>query len=149
MYFHHNTYQCAKYFDNSTSPCVFFHHSTYIPIHVPTAKYYHRSICTRYTSPKNTWENFFTFHVLKHSPKSTHNRLTSAFLSRCQGASEGAQLGVTKAGFGFELWKLLWAPEVTANKIVTFITIIRIDGFQRRVNSSYGDPHQKNIGTLW
>ena len=51
-------------------------------------------------------------------------------MSPCQAASEGAQVTVTKAGFGFELWKLLWAPEVTANKIVTFITFIRIDGVQ-------------------
>ena len=62
-------------------------------------------------------------------------------MSPCQAASEGAQVTVTKAGFGFELSKLLSAPEVTANKIVTFITIIRIDGVQRWLSSkSYSPP---------
>ena len=59
------------------------------------------------------------------------------FMSPCQDASEGAKLAVTKPAFEFGLWNFLSAPEVMANRIVTFICL---DGFQ---------GHDSELRPLW
>ena len=79
-----------------------------------------------YASYRNTRRKVYTVGTFM----SLRARLQVKGLRTCQVASEGAQLAqlaaVTKPGFGFGLWKLLWAPEVTTEKIVTFVTIICI-----------------------
>ena len=119
---------------NSTSPCVKFCHNSTSPststVLLPQSPY-----------------GILAIWILREKYAQC-----DTFMSPCQVASEGAPYmpgckwrgttcptcttwAVTKPGFGFGLWKLLWAPEVMTEKICHFRHYhLYFDGFQTWVS---------------
>ena len=63
------------------------------------------------------WPESWYHAVLTETKVREKQMFNCTLMSLCQVPSEGVQLAVTREGFGFGPWKLLWATEVTVERV--------------------------------